>query len=355
MKTDRQNHLRPAKPAILVVGSSNTDLIIKAERIPKPGETILGGEFTQAAGGKGANQAVAAARAGGAVTFVARIGRDANGAAALAGFAADGINVKYVFCDPTRPSGVALILVDQLGENSIAVASGANDALSPSDLRAAKNAFSGAQVMLLQLESPLPTVVTAAKLAASQDIRVILNPAPARMLPAGLLKLVYVLTPNETEAELLTGVAVTDVTAASAAADKLLSRGVLNVVITMGARGAFVAGTNGRELIPGFKANAVDATGAGDVFNGAIAVALAQGRTLAEAARFANAAAAISVTRLGAQPSAPSREEIELLLTTGKFPGARKSPTASQAPQRKIHPTASAKVRTPAGKLNRTK
>lgn len=241
-----------------------------------------------------------------------------------------------------------------MGENSIAVASGANDALSPSDLRAAKNAFSGAQVMLLQLESPLPTVVTAAKLAASQDIRVILNPAPARMLPAGLLKLVYVLTPNETEAELLTGVAVTDVTAASAAADKLLSRGVLNVVITMGARGA-LTGTNGRELIPGFKANAVDATGAGDVFNGAIAVALAQGRTLAEAARFANAAAAISVTRLGAQPSAPSREEIELLLTTGKFPGARKSPTASQAPQRKIHPTASAKVRTPAGKLNRTK
>ena len=320
MKIGSQNSARRIKPPILVIGSSNTDLIIKAARIPRPGETILGGEFARAAGGKGANQAVAAARAGGAVTFIARVGCDANGEAALAGFAADGINVKHVIRDPTRPSGVALILVDQNGENSIAVASGANDKLSPADVRRAKGAFRQAQIVLLQLETPLATVVAAAALAAGAGVRVVLNPAPARPLPAQLLKHLYLLTPNESEAELLTGVSVTDEATAARAADKLLARGVQNVIITMGSRGAFVAGKDWRQLIPGFKVNAVDATGAGDIFNGALVVALAEGRPLLEAARFASAAAAISVTRFGAQPSAPSRPEIEAMLTTGKVP-----------------------------------
>jgi ribokinase len=317
MTIGNQNSARMTKPSVLVIGSSNTDLIIKATRIPKPGETILGGEFARAAGGKGANQAVAAARAGGAVTFIARIGRDANGEAALAGFATDDIDVKHVVRDPTRPSGVALILVDQNGENSIAVASGANDKLSPADVLEAKDAFRRAQVVLLQLETPLSTVVASAKLAAVAGVRVVLNPAPARPLPAQLLKLIYLLTPNQSEAELLTGVTVSNKATAARAADKLLARGVQNVIITLGARGAFVAGKVSRHLMPGFKVAAVDATGAGDVFNGALVVALAEGRSLPEAARFASAAAAISVTRFGAQPSAPTRPEIEAVLATG--------------------------------------
>ena len=318
MKTGRQNHPGTNKPAVLVIGSSNTDLIIKAARIPKPGETILGGEFVRAAGGKGANQAVAAARAGGAVTFIARVGRDANGEQALAGFAADGINVKNVMRDAKTPSGVALIFVGKNGENSIAVASGANDKLSLADVRKAKSAFRGAGVVLLQLETPLKTVAASVALAAAAGVRVVLNPAPARPLPVQLFKRIYLLTPNESEAELLTGVAVTNEATAARAADKLLARGVQNVIITMGSRGAFVAGKGLRQVIPGFKVKAVDATGAGDVFNGALVVALAEGRPLLEAARFACAAAAISVTRFGAQPSAPVRKEIQDMLATGK-------------------------------------
>jgi ribokinase len=306
------------KPPVLVIGSSNTDLIVKAERIPRPGETILGGEFASAGGGKGANQAVAAARAGGAVTFIARVGCDANGDRALAGFTAAGIDVKHVMRDTTRPSGVALIIVGRGGENCIAVASGANDRLSPGDVRKAKRAFRRARVVLLQLETPLKTIDTAIDLATTAGARVILNPAPARPLPARLLERIYLLTPNETEAELLTGVAVASRRAAARAAEALLARGVQNVAITMGSRGAFIAGQGVREMMPGFKVNAVDATGAGDVFNGALAVALSEGRPLLEAARFGSAAAAISVTRFGAQPSAPTRRDIQTVLATGK-------------------------------------
>jgi ribokinase len=306
------------KPRILVVGSSNTDMIIKMERIPRPGETIIGGEFTIAAGGKGANQAVGAARAGGAVTLIARIGQDMFGDKAVAGFIADGINVDYVVRDQTSPSGVALIFVGQNGENSIAVASGANARLTPADVRRAKGAFRGVGVLLLQLETPLDTVQAAAELAAAAGARVILNPAPARPLPDKLLRRLYVLTPNESEAELLAGVAVDNVDGAAKAADALLARGVQNVIITLGARGAWVAGAGLGQLIPAFKVKAVDTTAAGDVFNGALALALAEGKPLLEAARFASAAAAISVTRMGAQTSAPTRKEIERLLATGK-------------------------------------
>jgi len=306
-----------AKSKILVVGSSNTDMIIKLDRIPRPGETLLGGEFVMAAGGKGANQAVGAARAGGAVTFVARVGRDVFGDQAVAGLVKDGINVDYVLRDKARASGVALIFVAKDGENSIAVASGANGGLSPADVNKAKKAFAGARVLVMQLETPLETVQAAAELAHKTGVWVILNPAPARPLPDRLLRRVSILTPNETEAELLTGVRVDSDAAAARAAERLLDRGVGTVILTLGPRGAFVAAREGRHRVPGFKMKAVDTTAAGDVFNGALAVALAEGRPLYEGVRFANAAAAISVTRMGAQPSAPRRREIERLLAKG--------------------------------------
>lgn len=310
---------------MLVIGSSNTDMIIQVARIPKSGETILGGEFATAAGGKGANQAVSAARAGGAVTFIARVGHDIYGAQAIAGFIGDGINVDHLVRDSASPSGVALIYVGKGGQNSIAVASGANSKLCPADFRNARPAFRDARVVLLQLETPLKTVEAAIRLAVAEGTRIILNPAPAQALSKKLLEQVFLLTPNESEAELLTGVVVKNEAAAEKAAEKLLARGVQNVIVTLGARGAYVAGKNVRQLIPGYKVKAVDATGAGDVFNGAVAVALAEGRGLLEAARFASAAAAISVTRLGAQTAAPRRGEIEDMLTTGKVRNLGKS------------------------------
>ncbi|MEI7535405.1 MAG: ribokinase, partial [Verrucomicrobiae bacterium] len=302
------------QPSIVVVGSSNTDMIIQLDRIPKPGETILGGTFTTAAGGKGANQAVGAARAGGRVTFVARVGRDMFGDQALAGFQKDGICVDYVARDRKAPSGVALIFVARNGENSIAVAGGANGQLSPADVRKARTVLSKAAVMVLQLEIPLPTVEAAAELASKLGVRVILNPAPARELPKSLLRQVSILTPNETEAELLTGVKVTNEASMKRAADILLACGVETVILTLGARGAFVAGPGAHQWVRGFEVKPVDTTAAGDIFNGALAVALAEGKPLLDAVRLANAAAAISVTRLGAQPSAPPRREIEKLL-----------------------------------------
>lgn len=308
------------RPSVFVIGSSNTDMIIKVERLPQSGETIIGGEFTTSAGGKGANQAVAAARAGGNVTFLARIGTDMFGDIALDGFRNNGINTEYVVQDRHNPSGVALIYVAKNGENSIAVASGANSALAAADVRKAKTTFSNVKVLLLQLETPLNTVAFAARLAQAASLPVILNPAPAQPLSSTLLNGLYLLTPNEIEAELLTGVHVNSETAAARAAEKLLSQGVRNVIVTMGAKGAFVAGNCLRQFLPGYKVKAVDATGAGDVFNGTLAVAIAEGKSLFQAAAFANAAAALSVTRLGAQTSAPTRKEIEQVLATGKFP-----------------------------------
>lgn len=304
------------KANIVVVGSSNTDMIIKLDRIPKPGETRLGGEFLTAAGGKGANQAVAAARAGGAVALVARVGQDMFGEQAVAGLIRQGVNVDHIRYDKS-PSGVALIFVGEDGENSIAVGSGANAKLSPADVRKAKSAIHAADVVVLQLESPLETVLAAAELAAARGIPVILNPAPAQPLPDRLLKNVSIITPNETEAELLTGVKVGGDASCARAADVLLCKGVQTVIITLGAQGAFVATADSKQRVPGFAANPVDTTAAGDAFNGALSVALAEGRPLTEAVRFANAAGAIAVTRMGAQPSAPSRKEIQKL-TAGK-------------------------------------
>lgn len=303
-----------AKNSIVVIGSSNTDMIVQMARLPKPGETVLGGVFSVAAGGKGANQAVGAARAGARVSFVARVGQDMFGAQAVASLVKDGINVSYVCKDRVAPSGVALIFVGRNGENSIAVAPGANGRLSPIDIKRAKPAFADASTLVMQLETPLATVLAAAQLATEAGLRVILNPAPARALPEKLFKHVSILTPNETETELLTGIKVNTTTTAAEAARRLMAKGVQTVIITLGRRGAFVATKAGMQLVPGFKVKPVDTTAAGDIFNGALAAALNENQPLLEAVRFANAAAAISVTRLGAQPSAPKRKEIESFL-----------------------------------------
>jgi ribokinase len=302
-------------PRIVVVGSANTDMVITVPHLPRPGETVLGGTFRSAGGGKGANQAVAAARAGGAVAFIARVGRDAFGDQGLAAWRADGIDCSAVARDGQAPSGVALIFVDQEAENCIAVASGANDRLTSADIDGAAAAFSGAGILLLQLEIPLPAVAHAATLARAAGARVILNPAPARALEPGLLRLVSIITPNETEAEALTGIGIVDDASAGRAASALLAQGPDTAIITLGARGALVAHGTMRTLVPGFTVEPVDTVAAGDVFNGALAVALAEGAELLAAVRFAHAAAAISVTRAGAQSSAPRRDEIERLLT----------------------------------------
>lgn len=302
-------------PSVVVVGSSNTDMILKLQRIPRPGETILGGRFATAAGGKGANQAVAAARAGGHVTFVARVGQDVFGDEALEGFRNDGIQADYVVRDAAAPSGVALIFVSEDGENSIGVAPGANGHLAPEDVKRAAPAFDGASIVLMQLEIPLETVRAAADLAGRRRVPVILNPAPAQPLPDELLRQVSILTPNQSEAELLTGIPVDGERAAAEAAQRLRDRGVKTVVVTLGAHGALVASDEATQRVPGFAVEPVDTTAAGDVFNGVLAVALAEGQPLVEAVRFASAAAAISVTKLGAQPSAPMRDAIQQFLT----------------------------------------
>jgi ribokinase len=300
---------------ITVLGSYNTDLIVGLERLPRPGETILGGQFQTAAGGKGANQAVAAARAGGRISFIARVGQDSFGDRAIAALRDDGIDVSHVSKDSRSPSGVALILVDQKGENSIAVASGANAGLAVSHVKQARKAIETAQILLLQLETPLPSVEAAVRIAARCGTRVILNPAPARTLADELLRQVSILTPNESEAEMLTGIRQNGgIAAAEKAALKLRRRGVETVIVTLGARGALVASDAGTALVRGFKVKAVDTTAAGDTFNGALAVALTEGQSLAKAVQFANAAAAISVTRVGAQTSAPTRKSIDAFL-----------------------------------------
>ncbi len=306
------------RPRIVVVGSSNTDMVIEAGRLPAPGETVLGGCFLTAAGGKGANQAVAAARLGCDVTLVARVGRDAFGDAALAGFERDGIRTEHVSRDPEAPSGVALILVGESGENLIAVAPGANARLGPADVDAAAEAIRGADLLLLQLEVPPETVRRAAEIARAAGARVLLDPAPApapsEPLEPALLAAVSILTPNEREAERLTGIRVEDDASAERACHALRERGVEVVVVTLGSGGCLALAEEGAIRVPGevlAKDEALDATAAGDTFNGALAWALAGGRPLAEALAVANRAAAIAVTRRGAQPSMPTRRELE--------------------------------------------
>lgn len=300
---------------IIVLGSSNTDMIVKVPRIPAPGETILGGKFVQAAGGKGANQAVAAARSGGEVTFIANTGDDNFGKEAIQGFKKEGINTNNIFVDEESPSGVALIFVAEDGENSIAVASGANGTLTPSQIREVKDVILAGDILLTQLETPIETVTEAIRIASENNVKVILNPAPAQELSDELLKQIDILTPNQSEAELLTGIPVVDEESAQKAAANLLSKGIQTVILTLGSEGAFVMSSDVQKAIPGFKVKAEDTTAAGDTFNGALAVGLAEGKPLEEAIRWAHAAAAISVTRMGAQPSIPNQKEIQEFLS----------------------------------------
>jgi ribokinase len=298
------------KPKIVVVGSSNTDMVIKTKQIPAPGETVLGGVFFMNAGGKGANQAVAAVRLGGTVSFVCKIGNDIFGKEAISSFKKENINTDFIFIDENEPSGIALITVDENAENSIVVASGANALLSVGDIEEIEDFIVQAEIILMQLEIPLTTVIHIAEVAAANGIPVILNPAPACELPDELLKNISIITPNENEAEKLTGITVTDIQSAEKAAKAIYNRGVETVIVTLGAEGALLLNRDAVTHIPGYKVNPVDTTAAGDVFNGALAVALSEKKSLEEAIDFACKAAAISVTRLGAQASAPYRHEI---------------------------------------------
>ncbi|HEY85082.1 MAG TPA: ribokinase, partial [Chloroflexi bacterium] len=287
---------------ITVVGSLNMDLVARSPHIPQPGETIIGGELYTLPGGKGANQAVAAARLGAATAMVGRVGQDAFAAPLLENLAAANIDYTFVQQDAANATGAALIVVDDAGENSIVVTPGANHQLSPADVVAAEAVIAGAKVLLLQLEIPLESVIKAAQLAQARGVTVILNPAPAQALPPELLHAVDILVPNETETEILTEMPVNNQTEAEAAAANLRDQGVATVILTLGSRGALLVDGNQRALIPPFSITPVDTTAAGDAFAGGLAVALAEGRALPEAVRWGNAAGALAATKLGAQP-----------------------------------------------------
>lgn len=298
-------------PRIVVVGSSNMDLVVKAARIPALGETILGGDFIMTPGGKGANQAVAAAKLGAEVHLVAKLGEDVFGRQSLNNFNTESINTAYVTLSEEAPSGVALITVDRGGNNVIVVAPGANNELSAGDVESARSAIASAGALVAQLEVPLETVEFAGRLAKSCGVPFVLDPAPARKLDAEFLGLVDVLTPNETEAQILTGIEVTDKASARKAAGSLLECGAGSVILSMGAKGYLLAVGEEVRFVPAIKVDAVDATAAGDAFTGSLAVGLARGQKLSDAAYFANHVAALSVTRMGAQSSMPSTEEVE--------------------------------------------
>lgn len=304
---------------ILVIGSSNTDMIIKIPKLPKPGETVIGGNFYMASGGKGANQAIAAKRSGADVIFLTRVGDDDFGRSSIESYRKEGVEVNNIIKDKQQASGMAFIMVDSNGENSIAVASGANNGLLPDDIEKVSSVIYESDIVLLQLEIPIETVFSAVKLAFNENKTVILNPAPAQKLGDDLLRMVTIITPNENEAEILTGIKVTDEATARKAADILLSKGVETVLLTMGSRGLLFKDKNRGEVIQAYKVNPVDTTAAGDVFNGAFAAALSHDMELHSAIKFASAAAGISVTKIGAQSSIPDRHEIEEFMKSGSL------------------------------------
>ena len=294
---------------VVVIGSSNTDMVIRSERLPRPGESVIGGDFMMAGGGKGANQAIAVARMGHSVIFSTAVGTDMFGDAAVAGYQRFGVDTSYIVRKDT-PSGIALIMVDGAGQNSISVALGANNCLTPDDVMPALEQIAEDDIVLLQLEIPLATVDACVAVAAAKGAKVVLNPAPAAVVSEETLSKLYLITPNQTEAQTLTGIEVTDESSAALAAAALCAKGVERVVITMGGHGSYLYQDGKGEIISACKVAAVDTTAAGDVYNGALCAAIAEGMSLRDALVFATKAAAISVTRVGAQPSVPSREEV---------------------------------------------
>ena len=297
---------------IVVVGSSNTDMVVKTSHLPAGGETVLGGDFFMNPGGKGANQAVAAARYGNKVVFVAKTGDDMFGATVREGLKQDGIVTDYVFVDKQHPSGVALITIDSAAENCIVVASGANMHLGKEDIDAAEEEIRSADVLLMQLESPVATVEYAARMAAEAGVKVILNPAPAPAEPLSeeLMKNLFLITPNRSEASRISGIEVKDMESAHRAIMSIYAMGPKSVIITLGSEGSLIYDGSMIMRVDACKVEAVDTTAAGDTYSGVLASCIAEGKSLIEAVREANVAAAISVTRMGAQPAAPTRAEI---------------------------------------------
>ncbi|WP_130274434.1 ribokinase [Cecembia calidifontis] len=300
------------KPKILVIGSANMDMVIQSDHFPVPGETIIGGDFSLIPGGKGANQAVAAARLGGDVCFITRLGEDIFGSQNLLNFQKEGIDTSYIHQIPEVPSGVALITVDKSGENTIIVAPGANAHLTVGDMKASEQRFEETELILLQLEIPLETVVAAAALGNKLGKKVLLNPAPAQKLPDKLYRYLQLITPNETEAEFLTGIAIDGEASAEKAAKFFIERGVQDVIITLGSKGAYLHSSNFKGILPTSKVTAKDTTAAGDTFNGALAVALGKGLPIKDAVNFAMKAATLSVQRMGAQTSIPYIHELSI-------------------------------------------
>ncbi len=299
------------RASICVVGSSNIDLIAQVPRLPRLGETMVGHSFHLGYGGKGANQAVMAARLGARVTMVTKLGRDVFGEGTVRNYIAQGVDTTFVLFDESEASGVAPIFVDDAAQNFIVIVPGANHALSPDDASSAAEVIRGADVLVCQLEIPLETTLEAFRIAHAADVRTILNPSPAAPLPDELLRLTDICVPNETETELLTGLPVQSSSQAESAAHSLLARGVGVVIVTLGERGALVVEQNAVEHLPPIRIEAVDPTGAGDAFIGSLATFLGEGMQLRTGVRRANAIAALSVTKIGTQTSFPNRQEAD--------------------------------------------
>lgn len=297
---------------IIVVGSMNMDMVVKTSHIPQPGETVLGGSFLMNPGGKGANQAVAVARLGGDVTFIGKIGDDIFGKQSSQLFDEEGVDTNGILADDNSPSGIALITVDERGENSIVVAPGANAHLEPNDVEEVLNNYPDSKILLVQLEIPMRTVEHAARIARHRGMQVILNPAPANSLVPSMFDLIDIITPNVNEAEMLSGVRIIDAPSARQAAESIHQQGVKHVIITLGKDGAALLEDGIFYHIPTPSVETVDTTAAGDVFNGALAVAVGEGKALKDAVSFACRAASIAVTRMGAQSSIPFRNEVLL-------------------------------------------
>ena len=302
--------------SVVVFGSVNMDLVVEVQRLPLAGETLLGQNFFTAPGGKGANQAVAAARLGSHTRMVGRVGQDVFGATLRDSLAADGVDIGGVEQDRSAPSGIAAIAVDAAGQNTIVVVSGANGTLDETDLVRLEDALVDARVLLLQLEIPVPLVTAAARAARRHNVTVILDPAPAQPLPPELYALVDILTPNQSEASTLTGIPVRDRETAARAAAMLLEHGVRSVIVKLGADGAYWATAADAGWVPPFSVAAIDTVSAGDAFNGALATALASGRVWNEALRWAAAAGALATTKPGAQAAMPRLDELEVLLSS---------------------------------------